>query len=120
MAFTRNRNTPGDYLAKTKEQQKQLHYLSYDTSPFYGRPQTTYFAGDGLIGMKAHHSSLSKNFSDVESFLFGIGATNLINPQPEFRPEIKQMKSLNIITKIPQIMPDPFIHYADQRPMPLN
>jgi hypothetical protein len=115
MASTRNRNTPEDYGRRLREHRDQLHYYSYDTAPYFARPETTYFAGDGLVGMKASYRYLSDNYCDVESYLFGIGSTNLVNPKPAFHAEIKQLKSLNMIDKSPKIMPEPFVYLVDQR-----
>jgi hypothetical protein len=120
MASTRNRNTPGNYAAEQSSIQTAHNYHSYETSPHYAIPVETHFPGNGLIGMKTAHRNLSANYSDVESFLFGIGSTNLVSPKPDPTPDIQQYKSLNIIDKTPLIMPEQLTVQPNQRNMFLN
>jgi hypothetical protein len=120
MASTRNRNTPGNYAAEQSSIQNAHNYYSYETSPHYAVPAETHFPGNGLIGMKSAHRNLSANYSDVESFLFGIGSTNLVTPKSDPTPEIHQHKSLNIMDKTPLIMPEKVTVQPNQRNMFLN
>ena len=120
MASTRNRNTPGNYTAEQSINQFQRDYFSYDTASHYAVPTQTHFPGNGLIGMKTAHRNLSSNYSDVESFLFGIGSTNLVSPTSEPTPEIIQTQSLNIMNKTPLIMPESLSVQENQRRMFLN
>jgi hypothetical protein len=120
MASTRNRNTPGNYAAEQAANRINHHYSSYESSSYYAVPEQTYFPGNGLVGMKTAHRNLSQNYSDVESFLFGIGSTNLVSPQSTPTPEINQMKSLNVADRLPMIMPGTLNVQPGQRPMFLN
>jgi hypothetical protein len=120
MASTRNRNTPGNYTAEQQINHISHNYYSYESAPHYGVASETHFAGNGLVGMKTAHRNLSNNYCDVESFLFGIGSTNLVSPQPEPVPEIHVKKSLNIIDRIPIILPDTHNVPTNQRNMFLN
>jgi hypothetical protein len=120
MASTRNRNTPGNYYAEQFGNQTQSQYSSYDTASYYAIPTETHFPGDGLVGMKTAHRNLSQNYSDVESYLFGIGSTNLVSPKSDPTPEINQMKSLNMINKTPLVMPETLTTQGNQRRMFLN
>jgi len=120
MASTRNKNTPGDYAAQQFSIHANRDYLSYDSASYYAVPQHTYFPGNGLVGMKTAHRNLSQNYSDVESYLFGIGSTNLVSPQSTPTPEITQHKSLNVINKLPMIMPENLNIQENQRRMFLN
>ena len=77
-------------------------------------------AGDGLIQGHLPDTELAKNPNDIESFLFGIGSTNLVNPQTPVNPELKKHDSLSIVDrKVPLIMPKDLILEADQRPFPV-
>lgn len=116
MASTRNRNTTGNYAAEQAINRNIYSYSDYNESSYYGVAENTYFAGNGLIGMKTAHSNLSNNYCDIESFLFGIGSTNLANPQEPITPSIKQMPSLNICDRIPFILPQDFVPLGNQRP----
>ena len=120
MASTRNRNTPGNYIAEQSINQFQRDYFDYDRASHFAVPVQTYFPGNGLIGMKTAHRNLSDNYSDVESYLFGIGSTNLVSPTLEPTPEIRQTASLNIMNKTPLVMPDALSTQPNQRRMFLN
>jgi len=120
MASTRNKNTPGDYAAQQTINQGGDDYYAYSKSSFYGVPTNTYFAGDGLVGMKAPHRNLSQNYSDVESYLYGIGSTNLVSPKPDPTPDIYACKSLNIFVKPEVQVPAALVPQADQRRLYLN
>lgn len=113
MAATRNKNTPGNYKL---ELESKISNASYQTYEPYVVPNQTNFAGNGLIMGRIGASKLSENSCDIESQLRGIGSTNLVNPQTEITPEINQLKSLNLITGIPLILPEPFVHDSQQRP----
>ena len=120
MASTRNRNSPGDYALEQIALQKRADYSASDSAAFFGTPGESYFPGNGLIGMATANRNLSQNYCDIESQLRGIGATNLVAPQPEIGPVIYSMSSLNIYQK-PEVQfivpPHPAAH---QRPMILN
>jgi hypothetical protein len=120
MASTRNRNTPGNYVAEQSINQFQREYFAYETASHYAVPTQTHFPGNGLIGMKSAHCNLSTNYSDVESYLFGIGSTNLVSPISEPTPEIRQLQSLNVMNKTPLIMPEELFLQGNQRRMFLN
>jgi hypothetical protein len=113
MAATRNKNTPGNYALETKGKQEQSQYKVYEN---YAVPAETHFFGDGLLAGRVGAAKLSSNYCDVESQLRGIGATNLVTPAPEVSPDINQLKSLNIIDRIPLILPKSYEHNNNERP----
>jgi hypothetical protein len=96
------------------------NYMSYENSAFYGTVPTVYFPGQGLIGMKTAGLNLASNSADIESQLFGIGSTNLVNAQTPIAPYVYQHKSLNVAYKAPVIVPNEFTPSPNQRAMPLN
>ena len=57
---------------------------------------------------------------DAAARVGGIGANNLENPQPEVQPQLKELKSLDVIDKIPLYVPKPLIISTQHRPMYLN
>ncbi len=120
MSSTRNRNCPGDYRLEQQIHQLQRQYMSYDNSPFYGVSTNTQLAGFGVVGMKAAHRILSENFCDIETQLFGIGSTNLVDPKPEVIPNIYEHSSWDLVTKIPTIIPANEPTPTNQRHMFLN
>jgi hypothetical protein len=94
--------------------------MSYEKSSFYGTVPNTYLPGQGLIGMKTAGMNLSANSADIESQLFGIGSTNLVQAQTPIAPDVYQLKSLNIADKLPVVVPAPFQADTNQRAMFLN
>jgi methyl coenzyme M reductase subunit C-like uncharacterized protein (methanogenesis marker protein 7) len=115
MASTSNKNSPGDYKMEQARFRNKLDYLT-DKTNGYGVPVQTHFAGDGLIMGRIASENLAHNACDIESYLRGTGATNLVNPIGNIRPDIKPHQSLSIIERLPVIMPDPMIVQKNQRP----
>lgn len=116
MASTRNKNTPGNFEADQVGKMKQADYLTYIHSQS-GKPVETMFPGNGLLTGRIGPTELSRNTWDIESFLFGIGSTNLVEPKEKPVAEIKSLKSLNIIDRLPVIVPNPLIIEPNQRPL---
>ena len=120
MASTRSRNTPGNYVLEQQINMQQNDYMSFEKSSFYGTVPATYFPGQGLVGMKTSGLNLASNSADIESQLFGIGSTNLVEPRAPVAPDVYQLNSLNVAYKAPVIVPEQFIPTPNQRAMPLN
>lgn len=120
MASTRNKNCAGDFKQQELAKEKFAGYYSYEKSSFYGVPTTTYHAGDGLGCAKVAHRNLSSNYCDIETQLFGIGSTNLVNPMPEVKPDLYQLKHANIMDRLPVIPVSNVVYDPNQRPMWLN
>ena len=76
MASTRNKNTPGDYQLEQWAQQRRFEDITFINAT-QGRPVQPLFPGNGLCGARIAGKDLAQNDSDIESFLFGIGSTNL-------------------------------------------
>ena len=119
MASTRNRNTPGNYAMEKLASQRKHQELMY-LHQSQGQAEQTNLPGNGLLTGRYAGRDLAKNDCDIESFLFGIGSSNLESPKAEVRPELNQLASLNMIAKTPMVMPRPFGIEANQRPMYLN
>ena len=115
MASTRNKNTEGDYAMEQNQFKEQLNYLT-EKKNGYGVPTQTHFAGNGLIMGRIASENLANNACDIESYLRGIGSTNLVNPQDPVKPDIKSFASLSIADKTPLILPEPLIVNKNQRP----
>ena len=117
MASTRNKNTPGDYKAQQKSYIQQVDYC---TNKEYAIATPTLLAGRGLIQGHLPDTELANNPNDIESFLFGIGSTNLVNPKESVTPQLKKHASLSIVDRnVPLIMPKDLVLEADQRPFPV-
>jgi len=114
MASTRNKNTMGNYQA---EQRAYIHQASYCVDPAPHVAEHTMLAGYGLIQGHLPDTKLSENPNDIESFLFGIGSTNLVTPKEPVKPELNHLQALTMIGEPrPVIMPRNFEPLLDQRP----
>ena len=119
MASTRSKNTPGNYKAEINISNNTVDYYTNKTYS-YGSPLTTYYPGDGLLQGRVASENLSHNNIDIETQLFGIGSTNLVQHKINYSPEIKPLQSLSIIDRTHVLIPEPLVIQPNQRPMPLN
>jgi hypothetical protein len=117
MASTRNKNSPGDYkLEQHVNTQIDAHSLYKHSTVAY----QNYLPGDGLLAAKTPRKVICENYTDVESALFGIGSTNLVNPQAKTTPSFQPIQTLNIIDRLPTMIPEPLVVENGQRPMYLK
>jgi hypothetical protein len=116
MSSTRNKNSQSEYTLQVAGNRYIDNFKTYTQST---TPVTTLFAGNGVIMPHMGRDELSYSSIDHESYLFGINSTNLVNPQAEFTPKIKQLKSLNMIQKPELVMPQPnfFDNIDNERPL---
>jgi hypothetical protein len=119
MSSTRDKNCQGNY---NLEQIQNTHISEYSTYKYsaYGHPVESHYAGNGLIMGKMAPTNLSNNACDIESYLYGIGSSNLVNLKPPVVPYIKPLLSLSVIDRLPLIIPDPLVVAKNQRPYPMN
>ena len=115
MASTRNKNTPGNYCLDTKQNTQSESWKLYENGA-NGYAYTTNLAGNGLIQGPMPWNKLSNNAADIESFLFGINSTNLVNPAGPLVPQLKQLSEQDLYKKSNIIMPIPFVVPKEQRP----
>ena len=118
MASTRNKNTRGNYCLDQKQNTNSEAWQLY-TNGANGYAYDTRLPGNGLNPGQFPWSKLSHNPADIESFLFGINSTNLVNPAPCFHPELKKIESVNIFKKDVTFIPEPLIMDKNQRPFPV-
>ena len=113
MTDTRKKSQKGDYEL---EQHGNTQYSGYLESRDYSTPAATYFAGNGLLSGRVASVGLANNACDIESMLRGIGTCNMVSAQSAPTPDIRQLKSLDIIETQAVILPNPLIVQKDQRP----
>ena len=119
MASTRNKNTPGNYALEKNQYIRRHQEIMYNHAP-QGQAYSRNFAGNGLLMGRMAGRDLADNDTQIESALLGIGSTNLENPLPKVEPMIHQHKSLNVIHRVPMILPLPHMPETEHRPMYLN
>ena len=117
MASTRNKNCPSDYKL---EQNINKNIGGYSINRNSTVAYENYLPGNGLLGGRNPRETICSNYCDIESELFGIGTTNLVNPKSSVTPDFTPIKSLNIIDKIKVIIPEPLVVEKGQRPYYLN
>jgi len=118
MASTRNKNTPGNYYLDQKQNVCIESWQLYKNGA-NGYAYNTKLPGNGLNPGQLPWYTLSHNPEDIESFLWGINSTNLVNPAPPLTPELKCLKIANIFKSKSVIMPIPQAIPKYQRPFPI-
>jgi hypothetical protein len=116
MASTRNKNTPVNYTLEERKYQTTRDHLMYENGS-HGVAYDTKLAGNGLNPGNMPWNKLSTNSADIESFLFGINSTNLVNPEKPLKPELTSLSSYDIFDKSPVYMPDNLVVDKYQRPL---
>ena len=117
MASTRNKNTPGNYCLDQRQYAESRQYTTYKYSAA-GEAYSTKLPGNGLNPGQVPWNTMSYNAPDIESFLFGINSTNLVNPQPCFTPELKRLETANVFKTETVYIPEPLVVEKYQRPFP--
>lgn len=112
MASTRNKNTLGNYHLEQNMNVGQREYPVFVNSTV---PIQTLYPGNGLLMGQIGYSGLSHNGTDIESYLRGIGSTNLVEPSIDPIPRYKSLQSLNIIDRTPLIIPEPLVIKRGER-----
>lgn len=120
MSSTRNLNTPGNYCLEQRQFKEFEQYTLYPNSQ-YGAAADTRLPGNGVNPGQIPWNQLSNNSVQIESFLFGISSTNLVNPSlsnNKIVPDLKPLKSADFFEKSPLLMPEPLAVEKRQRPFP--
>jgi len=118
MASTRNRNTRGDYDLEQQDYISSRKYNNY----LHAAQGCAYQASIPTIGIMPNHMprhTLSNNPIDIESTLFGINSTNLVNPQKPIKPQLKKIPTSEFFNRLPVHMPKPLVIENNQRPYPI-
>lgn len=118
MASTRNNNCRGNYCLQQQSYRGGRDYLSYANSQ-YGHAYNPAIPCIGITPSHMPRDTLSSNPVEIESALFGINSTNLVNPQSPVVPQLKTVPEKTFFDRIPIIMPQPLIMEKHQRPFPV-
>ncbi len=118
MASTRNKNSNGDYILQQKSMKSHHDYGMYNNSQ-YGAAYNPAIPTLGITPSKMPASTFTSNSVDVESTLFGINSTNLVNPQPPATPFYNAIQYQSFFDTLPTIMPEPLYVEKSQRPFPV-
>lgn len=118
MASTRNNNTPGDYCQQQKSYKQSLDYNEYQYSQV-GRAYKNALPCMGITPSHMPREAFSQNSIEIESALFGINSTNLVNPQKPVVPQLKQLPGVSYFERLQTFMPEPLVVEKYQRPFPV-
>ena len=114
MASTRNRNTPLDYNLEKKNNNLQQQHNLY---PSAGRPTSECMPAIGYTPSHMAREALSNNSIDIESSLYGIGASNLVEPCQPVNPSIRNIEFKEWFERQKEvIMPYPLVFNDKTRP----
>jgi len=116
MASTRNHNTPGNYNLE-----KRINDTILSNQVKYGEAHTKHVpvqVGHAIPG-NLKYNTLSENACDIESMLYGIGSTNLVDGPRHTTPRLKTLSELSFFERPTLIMPQPLAIMKDQRALPL-
>jgi hypothetical protein len=70
----------------------------------------------GIIPSHMPREAFSRNSVDIESALFGINSTNLVETQKPVVPQITRLPEVSFFGRMQLIMPDPLVVEKFQRP----
>ena len=114
MSSTRNKNTCGDYYL---EQKQSTHILD---NRIYQHRRIAYSNALPCAGINVGsmpNTQLAYNATDIESRLYGINSSNLVNPQDQLTPQIKSMPNLAFFERPQVFIPEPLVVENNQRPL---
>jgi len=121
MSSTQNINTAGNYCLETEQRIRSAQYMMYRPSQY----TSDFSVQSNNAGQNAQIADSSQNWETVfkkscntESFLFGIGASNLEAPLPEFNHEPVRQPFAEIFDSGAILMPEPMAIEKSQRPRP--
>jgi hypothetical protein len=118
MASTRNKNTRENYCLEQQQYKDMRNYPMYENST-YGSAYHTQMPGLGVNPGQIPWNQLSNNAVQIETYLYGIGSSNLVNPTPHtITPQLKSLTEMNVFKKETTYIPEPLVVEKFQRPWP--
>jgi len=119
MTSTRNHNTPGNYKMQTNINTDMFQTYIYK----HGALGTPYLSalpdGGSAPPSRMDRNRLSKNPIEIESQLFGIGSSNLVNGYTPPLATINHLKDVSFFDRNKIIMPSALVVEKAQRALPL-
>ena len=97
---------------------KSLNYLEYRNGAS-GAAYNPAIPCMGIIPGQMARDVFSRNSVDIESALFGINSTNLVETQKPVVPELITLPEISFFDRMKWIMSDPLVVEKSQRPFPV-
>ncbi|OUU30815.1 MAG: hypothetical protein CBB97_00765 [Candidatus Endolissoclinum sp. TMED37] len=117
MASTQLKNSKGMFKLQQNLNNEHLNYNKYKHQSI---PINSHFPNLGINqgNMKAgfHNNILSNNPCDIESSLFGISSTNLVQPSFNPTPSLNTLNDKSFFDLPNAFLPNPLIIENNQRP----
>jgi hypothetical protein len=117
MTSTCLKNLPGQYCNDQKREHLEREYLVYKGGVI---PKESFLPDFGINAGKMSgaysHKILSQNTPDLESFLFGIGTTNLVKPYRNPPMLVNKVDTIKFFNQTNAQMPIPLVVEKRQRP----
>lgn len=117
MASTRNKNTRADFKIEQNVQNLARNYVAFENS-YAGKAFTPALAFEsvGILPTKMSREHFAQNSVDIESALFGINSTNLVEPQAPVVPHLKQLPEVKFFDRMAVFIPEPLVVEKAARP----
>jgi len=117
MASTRNKNTRTDFKIEQNSQNLARNYVAFENS-YAGKAYAPALAYEsvGILPTKMSREHFARNSVDIESALFGINSTNLVEPQAAVVPQLKQLPEVKFFDRMAMFMPEPLVVEKAARP----
>lgn len=117
MASTRNKNTRTDFKIEQNTQNLARNYVAFENG-YAGKAYEPALAFEsvGILPTKMSREHFSSNSVDIESALFGINSTNLVEPQNTVVPHLKQLPEVKFFDRMAVFLPEPLVVEKYSRP----
>lgn len=116
MASTRNKNTKENYSLEQRSLDLARNYELYKNAP-NGPAYDPALPVFGFNPSTMGRDNFAYNSIDIETALFGINTTNLVEPQAPVVPHMKTLREVKYFDILPKlIMPLPLVIENKQRP----
>jgi len=114
MAATRDKNSDGNYCLEQRSLDNIRNNLAYINGP-NGHAVNPALPASYLGGYMPP-DNLSYNPIEIESVLFGIGSSNLVNPKPAVLPQLKTLPTVSFFERQQVILDRKVVPDYTQRP----
>ena len=114
MSSTRLKNSAPDYACEQRALTHGSQHIMNPDRRFASRNAIP------CVGINVGHmpnSVLAHNATDIESRLFGVGASNLVKPQAPLQPQQKSLPFATYFDRPTLAMPQELVIEANQRPL---
>ena len=105
---------PGEYCLRQMSNKHSTNYKTYEGSAIN---KINLLPCAGILTGPTPNTVLSKNSTDIESFLLGINSSNLVSPKPTFKAELKCSSLISFYDRLQPQLPTPMVMEGCQRPI---